>query len=151
MPKGYTIDYDKLENQISKRSYKLSDVKNQIEKIAFDLCRFRDTDKGSDLWQIQSSDDGDYIVALYETEDKVASSWEVALNKTAGQLQVSYKGDPIVKVACSKLGIPNNEWNNITEYLPAKLSENKKLVKALLNELPSTSKKEIYNRYPELV
>jgi hypothetical protein len=108
MPK-YSLDYSKLANQITKKAYRLSDVKDQLETVAFDVVRFKDGDKGADLWQIQSADDGDYIVALYDDEvEKTASTnpWGVYVSKNGHDVQISYKGDPLVRFAASKLGIP---------------------------------------------
>jgi hypothetical protein len=152
MPK-FSVDYSGLENKIYKKAYRLSDVQDQLETVAFDIVRFKDDDKGADLWQVQSADDGEYIVALYQPDEdkKVASTWEVMISKTAGDLQISYKGDPIVRVASSKLGIPRTELHKVPDYLPEKLASNKKLVKALLNELSESAKKEVLNKYPELV
>lgn len=149
----FDVDYSKLEHKIYKKAYKLSDVQNRIEKVAFDIVKFKDGDAGANLWQIQSADDGDYIVALYQPEEeKIASNdWEVAVNKTAGSLQISYKGDPLVRVASNKLGIPASQLEKVEEYLPSKLAENKKLVRALLNELSPAVKSEVLNKYPELV
>lgn len=147
-----SIDYSSLENKVYKKAYRLSEVKDQLETVAFDIVRFKDSDKGADLWQVQSSDDGDYIVSLYQTEEEVKTAqWEVLVNKTAGDLQISYKGDPLVRLSASKIGIPRAELNEVETYLPAKLASNKKLVKALLNELPESAKKEVLSKYPELV
>jgi hypothetical protein len=148
----FSIDYAGLENRVYKKAYKLSDVKDRIETVAFDIVRFRDSDDSANLWQVQSADDGDYIVAMYQAdEEKTAASWGVTVSKLAGDLHISYKGDPIVKVNFSKLGIPRSELSKIEEYLPAKLTNNKKLVTALLNELTGSAKKEVLNKYPELV
>ena len=149
----FAIDYSGLENRIYKKAYRLEDIKDQLETVAFDVVRFKDGDKGAELWQVQSGDDGEYIVALYQpdAEEKSASVWDVAINKTAGELQISYKGDPLVKIAAAKLGIPRSELHKVPEYLPSKLAENKKLVKALLNALTASAKKEVLNKYPELV
>lgn len=150
----FSINYSGLESTIYKKAYRLSDVKDQLEVVAFDIVKFKDGDKSAELWQIQSADDGDYIVALYqadEVEKSASKDWDVVASKTAGYLEISYKGDPIVRIAASKLGIPRQELNQVPEYLPTKLAENKKLVKALLNELPASAKKEVLNKYPELV
>ncbi len=146
-----SIDYSGLANKIYKKAFKLSDVKDRLESVAFDVVRFKDSDKGADLWQVQSADDGEYIVALYQPEEEDRSDWEVTVSKTAGDLHVSYRGEPIVRLAASKLGIPSAELHKVPEYLPSKLAANKKLVKALLNELPESAKKEVLNKYPELV
>lgn len=148
-----SIDYSSLENKIYKKAYRLEDVKDQLETVAFDIVKFKDGDKGADLWQVQDSDDGQYIVALYdgeETDKKAECLWGVAVSKTASALQISYKGDPIVKIASSKLGIPFAELHKAEKYLPSKLADNKKLVKALLNELNESAKKEVLSKYPEL-
>ena len=36
-----TIDYSSLENKIYKKAYRLSDVKDQLESVAFDIVRFK--------------------------------------------------------------------------------------------------------------
>lgn len=147
--KNFTIDYSGL---LVKKAYKLSDVKDQIEAVAFDVVRFRENDKGADLWQVQSAEDGDYIVALYGDDEnaKTSSDWGVVVSKIAGTLQVSYKGDPIVRLACTKLGIPREELSQVPHYLPGKLASSKKLVKSLLSELSPEAKQQVFSKYPEL-
>jgi hypothetical protein len=150
----FQINYSVLGESIRKTAYRLEDVKDRIERVAFDVVKFKDDDNGANLWQVQSADDGDYIVSIYDPESddiKVASDWSVSINKISGDLQVSYKGDPLVRVAYSKLGIPRNELNKAEQYLPSKLAENKKLVNSLLNELGESAKKEVLSKYPELV
>jgi hypothetical protein len=147
----HSIDYSKLENQVSKRAYRLEDVKGQLETVAFDIVRFKDSDKGAQLWQVQSADDGDYIVAIYQgEEEKTASAWEVAISKISGEIQFSYRGDPLVRVASAKLGIPGSELDKVSSYLPEKLATNKRLVQALLKEMPEPAKKMALEKYPEL-
>ena len=151
MTTKFSVDYTELGAKFTKKAYRLSEVKDQLEVIAWDLVRFVDPDKSADLWQVQSADDGDYIVALYEpdTQEKTAD-WQVSLSKIGADLQVSYKGDPIVRLAASKLGIAKNELHQVPRYLPAKLASNPRLVKALLNELPESAKNAVYAKYPEL-
>ena len=148
--KNILIDYSSL---ITKKAYRLSDIKDQLETVAFDIVRFKDSDKSADLWQVQSADDGEYIVALYQPdeEEKTVALWDVSFSKIAGDLQISYKGDPLVRVNASRLGIPISEINKVPEYLPTKLATNPKLVKALLNELSESAKNQALIRYPELV
>lgn len=149
----FSIDYSTLENKIYKKAYRLSEVKDKIQKVAFDIVKFKDDDKGANLWQIQNSDDGEYIIALYQSDENSLEkqSWDVEVNKTANALQISYKNDPILVINASKLGIPRNELDKVSEYLPEKLSENKKLVKSLLKELDAEKRALLINKYPELV
>jgi hypothetical protein len=150
MKNQFNVDFDHLSNKISRRAYRLDDVKDQIEKVGFDVVRFKDADKGAELWQVQSADDGDYIVAMYdeEPEEKIAS-WQVCLTKNAS-LQISYKGDPMIKLSAQQLGIPADQLHQAEHYLPSKLASNPKLVKSLLKELPYSAKQEVIKRYPEL-
>lgn len=152
MPK-FSVDYSNLADTITKRAYKLSDVKDQLETVAFDVVRFKDNDKSADLWQVQSADDGEYIVALYQPdeEEKTAALWNVRVNKVASALEVAYKGDPLVSVGANRLGIPHSELEKVPSYLPTKLANNKKLVKALLSELSESSRQAVLTKYPELV
>lgn len=152
MKPNSNIDYRELEDRLLKRTYKLSEVKDKIEKVAFDIVRFKDDDKGTALWQVQSAEDGnDYIVVLYEEpEQEKKSSWEVIMSKTSNVVDFFYKGDPITKIASNKLGIPESDLNLAIRYLPNKLSENKNLVNALLNQLPEPAKNAVYSKYPEL-
>jgi len=149
----FEVDYSSLDNIIYKKSYRLDQVKDRIEKVGFDVVKFNDSDSRTNLWKVESSEDGDYIVALYE-EDIIKtashSNWEVVYSKFANALQFYYKGDAIVKIASSKLQIPVDELSKVSSYLPKKLDDNKKLVHSLLNELNLSAKKEILNRYPEL-
>ena len=151
-----SLDYVGLQNKIYKKAYRLSEVKDQLETVAFDIVRFKDGDKGADLWQVQSAEDGDYIVALYDNEEDTVKTatlpnpWDVSVSKAASAIQVSYKGEPLVSLASSKLGIPPTELNKVPGYLPNKLAESKKLVKSLLNEMPLTARVAVLRKYPEL-
>jgi len=149
----FSLNYSNLENKIYKKAYKLSEVKDQLVSVAFDIVKFKDNDSSTNLWQIQSADDGDYIVSLYDQEEefKTANLWEVDIVKNAKEIQFYYKGDPIVRIASSKLGIPENEIDSVKNYLPVKLNENKKLASALLKELNPSVKEMILKKYPELV
>lgn len=150
---NFSINYSNLDNALNKKTYKLSDVKDRLEKVAFDVVRFKDADKGAELWQIQSSDDGDYIVSLYSEEDTVKtagvkSNWEVVPSK--GSLFFFYKGEPITKIASASLGLSEEDTKLIKNHLPQKLNENKRLVSLLFNQLDRDSKEKILIKYPEL-
>lgn len=151
--KNNKVDYTNLDLKLNKKIYRLADVKHRIEKVAFDVVRFKDGDIDQ-LWQVQSHDDGDYIVSLYtepKEEIKVeASAWEVILNKSGQDLNFFYKGEPIVRLAASKLGIAPEDTASVKRYLPSKLANNKTLVSALLKELDVTARANVTRKFPEL-
>ena len=86
-----------------------------------------------------------------ETEKEASSNWSVLVTKSGSDLQISYKGDPLVRLSSKKLGIPNSELHQAEKYLPEKLASNKKLVRALLSELNDAARLAVSKRYPELV
>lgn len=147
----FSLDYDALSDQVEKKRFKLSEVRHRLEKVAFDVVRFKDGEP-EQLWQIQNGDDGDYIVALYEGESELSkeAAWGVRLSKTAAAVHVFYKGEPMVKLAAAKLGIPEGEIEMLPKYLPRKLASNSNLVKALLGEMSPAARDEFIRKYPEL-
>jgi hypothetical protein len=150
MPK-FSVDLDNVKSVVSKRSYKLSDVQDKIVKIAFDVVRFQDA-PADELWQIQNADDGDYIIALYDEEEKVATAslqpWSVVIKNS--DLHVFYKEEHLCKVASTQLGFKESDLSLAKQYLPRKLASNKNLVKALLNSVDHDTQKSILSKYPEL-
>ena len=162
----FALDYNDLEDVVDKKRYKLSEVKHLIEKIAFDVVKFK-TDDPDKLWQIQSGDDGEYIIALYDNTDdkKVAvaasassnvktatqkSPWTVSVNKSASDLNVFYKGEPVVKIAAKSLGFDSSDMDFTVKYLGEKLASNKLLRDALLLKVDEKFRSELYKKYPEL-
>ena len=132
-------DYVKLAEVINKKkSYVLSDVKDKIEKVAFDVVRFKDDDL-SHLWQVQKADDGtDIIVAMYEADESLISEgnefsanhisnaslekiWN-AIPDTQANIHVFYKGEAIHKFASSKILPECSDLNLICRTLVSSLS-----------------------------
>ena len=151
MPK-FELDYKNLSNTVEKKTYKLADVKHRLVKVAFDVFRMKDGNV-DELWQIQNSDDGDYIVAKYENEEvkeKTASKWEVLVSEASGNIDVFYKGHPITKFAAKKIGVSVEEFSTIKDVMPNKLASDKGFLKAFLNTLDKETKEQVNKLYPEL-
>lgn len=156
----FAVDYSSLEKRLEqKKAYYLKDVKDKIEKVAFDIVRFRDSDgdevKG--LWQINQGPDGEYIVATYEednsemvVEASAPSDWKALSDKTGSFVNVFYKEEPVAKISVASLGIPESETFLMVRYLPERLASNKNLVNSLLGSMPEEQRYELVNKYPEL-
>jgi hypothetical protein len=153
----HQINYESLDNVVNRKTFKLSEVKDKLVKVAFDVYKMKNGDP-EELWQVQNSDDGDYIVARYndevEKEVKVAvasviSPWEVSASES--DVSIFYKGYPISKISLASLGMKNEDADSITSFLPGKLASDKNLVKALVNDLNEKVKNKIIQMYPELV
>lgn len=154
--KQFSIDYSVLDSQVVNKTFKLSEVKDRLEKVAFDVVRFKDGDP-EELWQIQNGDDGDYIVAKYEADPKdelakaaSSASWDVLINKTSGDINIFYKGYPVVKLDASQVGVKQEDLETVKRLLPGKLGSSKELVNALLKNLNTTAKTALLKQYPEL-
>lgn len=151
--RSHSLDYDSLSKSISradKNTYKLSDVKHKLEKVAFDVFRMKDG-KPDELWEIQNSDDGDYIVARYNAEEagsevKTSSEkgWETLITESSNDVNVFYNGHPITKIANVQ------DAAVIKRFLPSKLANDKAFVSALLSTLDEKTRSSIYKQYPEL-
>jgi hypothetical protein len=150
----FSVDYGTLGEQMTQRkAYRFKDVKDRLVKVAFDIVRFRDTDNIDGLWQIQATDDGEVIVAMYEQApeklEAKASNWAAVADKT-GSVNVFYKDEPIMRFASAKIGIPADGIPLLVESLPEKLEKNASLRKAMLNEISPEERKDILAKYPEL-
>lgn len=153
-PSFTDYDFSGLEDKVAqKKFYKLSDVQDRIEKVAFDVVRFKDSDSLEHLWQIQNTPDGDVIVAMYEEDDAQLESrghWKAMADKE-NSINVFYKGEPIVRLAISSLGIPVEEAHSVCRYLPNTLASDSSMVKSLLKDnLSDTERERVLSRYPEL-
>lgn len=152
MPK-FSVDLNKVANIMANRSFKLSDVKDKIEKIAFDIFKFKGA-SADELWQLQDTDEGTYLVALYEDdEEKVAtasikSSWNVVVKDKS--LHFFYKNDYLCCVAATDLGFQDKDLELACKYLPEKLVSNKSLSQQLLNSIEEPTRKAIAKKHPEL-
>jgi hypothetical protein len=146
------VDLDTVANSLIKKAYKLSDVKDKLIKVAFDIVRFADNPE--QLWQIQQADDGEFIVALYsEDEEKVAtasasSNWKVIVKNA--ELNIFYKDNFVHKIGAEKLGFEPSDLVLAKQYLPTKLTQDTSFVKALMKDVDETTKKQLVAKYPEL-
>lgn len=146
------IDYDKLYQNLTNKTFKYEDVKDQLVKVAFDIYRFKNDTK-DELWEIDSCQDGSFIVAKYTEDDnqeqvKTASKhsfWSVS--SSFNNVSVSYKGVHINKFAAETLG---GDVETLEKMLPARLASDKELVKALMKTVSKEDRETILNTYPEL-
>lgn len=128
------------------KMYKLADVSSRIEKVAFDVVRFKDDDNRANLWQIQSGEDGDYIIALYNEEFRKESDWEALVDKKASVIHIFYKKTELGKLSSQDLG--NLDLDRAAQILPQKLASNSQLKNLFLDRLPS--KQAVLSKFPEL-
>lgn len=153
--KKFALDYSNLEDQLQEkpRVFKLSEVKDKIKKVAFDVVKFNDSEGLDGLWQIKETEDGEYIVATYDdseltSESAPESPWKALAS--ADQVHVFFHDTPVAKVTTASVGLPMEEAPQLARHLTDKLASNQKLVKSLLKELSQEEKQELFAKHPEL-
>lgn len=107
----FQIDFDKLGREFNR--VPLRGNEHRLVRVAFDLFRFKDGNP-EELWQVQSSDDGEFLVRTYalpdeQEEKKVAASWTVELDKKEENLTVAYRHIPLMRLAAKNYGLTSSE------------------------------------------
>lgn len=149
----HSINYENMNQKLSMRkAYRFSDVKDRLIKVAFDVVKFKDSDNIDGLWQVQSSDDGEVIVALYEETPllEAKSSWSAVADKTASYIHVFYNNEPVIKLASATLGITKDDSDSFVENLPKVLAEDATIRASLLKQLSDKDRVSFTTKYPEL-
>lgn len=153
----FTVDLDRVaDSLLPKRAFRLADVQHRLERVAYDLVRFRDNEDTDQLWRIQDSHDGPVIVALYgddgsltaESDTEPKNDWEAVPDKMA--MHFYYKGEPIISLSSDQLGIPEDEFNLARRWLPKKVAQNEELQQLLFGNVSRPVRKLIAQRFPEL-
>ncbi len=148
-------DFESLEHFVDgsqRKVYRLADVADKIEKVAFDVVRFKDSDKLDHLWRVESTDDGPVLVAMFDEEEEQLESlgsWQ-AVTDRVNNVNVFYKGEAIVRFSASDMGIPEDETSIVCRYLPEKLASESEFVSSLLDELGTDERESLFKKYPEL-
>ncbi len=153
----FTVDFDHLTHTLlpQKRAYRLADVEDRIERVAYDLVRFRDNADTDNLWKIEESENGPVIVALYGEDGALKTSessskkdWDAIPDKKA--VHIFYKGEALMSLSSQDLGIPVEEFGLVRRWLPRKLETDQGLQRALLSKVASSGRTLIAQRFPEL-
>lgn len=153
MKDRFSVNFDQLSQSIlPKNTYRLADVEHKIEKVAYDMVRFRDNQDTDQLWKIKETADGPVIVALYGDDGQMTTEsktdWDAVPDKKA--MHIFYKGEPLVSLSSSDLGIPVEEFSIVRRWLPNKLANDPDLQKDLFGKIPACSRVAIAKRFPEL-
>lgn len=154
----FDLDYSQLnQNLHQEKVYKYSQVKDRLQKVAFDVVRFRNTNSDdevvSGLWQIQNTEDGEVIVAKYSDEEEPVktSSWDALPDKSGHNVSIFYKNTPVTRLKTASLGIDPQEACTLCQYLPEKLATNIQLRQSFLNLLSTEEREQFLTQFPEMV
>lgn len=159
MVNKFSVDFEALEERLKPQApvFKYAAVKDRLVKVAFDVVRFMDTDNIDGLWQIQKTDDGEVIVAMYdgslpeEPQTKTASRSEWStIADGAGYINVFYKESPVTKVSLASLGMADENPVSVSKTLSEKLASNDKLRNSFLGSLNQQERAALFSAHPEL-
>jgi len=152
----FAVDYSYIDQKLnSQKSYKYEEVKNRLVKVAYDIVRFMDADESIDgLWQIQKTDDGEVIVAMYDDTVKTASKktesdWHVFPDRANTSINIFYKNEPIKRIA-SEMIEDSNFLPSLCKDIEVKLASDDSFRNKLLNELSLDQKSDLLTRFPEI-
>jgi hypothetical protein len=84
---------------------------HRIVRVAFDLFRIKNNDP-EELWQVQSNDDGEFLVRTYtlpEEEKVITSDWSIKEDNKKANLTIAYKDIPIKRIVVAKYGAETEE------------------------------------------
>lgn len=151
----YSVDFTNLETKIdSPKAYKLADVKHLIQKVAFDVVRFRENEDTQQLWKIEDSADGPMIVAMYDSveTEKVAEAsakeWDAVVDGSSN-INIFYKGEAVKKIASADVGT-ESDVTMMSRWIPSKLASDSNFRSALLKDMSSETREMLLSKYPEL-
>jgi hypothetical protein len=141
----FHINWDNFEGIGKDKRIPLKGNEHRITRVAFDLVRFNDN-TSEELWQIQSSDDGEFLVRTYNLpEDKIVSEsdWTVNLDKSGENITVAYKNMPIQRFASKQFGAEDlSEALLLRRTIRKKLALDQGFVDSFVKSLPE-NKQEI--------
>ena len=157
----FLLDYNSLESAVNKpRVYKYEDVKHKLVKVAYDIVKFDGPEEDIDsLWQVQATDDGEVIVAMYDESVKTGndsptiksqSSWNVVADSKHENMFIFYKDHPIKKIATNTVGILPNDISSFCSNISNKLNSDKGFRSSLLNDLSNVERIELFSKHPEI-
>ena len=149
-------DYENLDSIFNKKkTIRLADVQDRIEKVAFDVVRFVDADNLDKLWVVKDEGGHKVLVALYDEGDEVvkeasAKVWNAIPDKL-GNVTVYYKSQPITKIAVSSFGIPKEDVNVVCRSLPNLLATDGSFLQSMLKTLDASDRDMLLSKHPELI
>lgn len=150
----FSLDYSKLEQSLTKKKYfLLEDVKDRLQKVAWDVVRFRDNEDTEMLWKIEDSPEGPVIVALYDEDTgklKAESKGEWSVVKEASRLHVFYKEAHVSVLDSNNTGIPEDELGIVSRWLPAKLASDEEFQSYVLSMAGKNGVSWVQSNHPEL-
>ena len=105
-----------------------------FKKVAFDMYKVFG-DQYNDLWQVESSEDGDYLVRASDPrfQSKEGGSWSASSNYDGDSVTLSYKNVPICSFSSDDYGFSGEDVFTFKSALLDMASSDSTFVKNLID------------------
>jgi hypothetical protein len=135
----FEVDLSEIQRMLDKNRLPIIGNEHRMVRVAFDLFRLKG-DEADDLWQVQSADDGEFLVRTYslpeDNEVKTSSDWSVSADGKFASLTVSYRGVPIKRLDTSEYGAKTPEDGKLLQGIVFnKLATDNQFVHRIISSL----------------
>jgi hypothetical protein len=139
--------YKKIIPDTNRLAFKANE--GRLIRVAFDLFRLKDGNP-EELWQVQSSDDGEFLVRTYllpEEKEEMQTKWSVDPDKKQENLTIAYQNIPLLRIASKDYNV--DDINILQRMLFKKLASDESFTNKLINSM-SEEKRELLKQagYP---
>ena len=137
------------ETDISKKDRILVTKDLSFKKVAFDMYKVFG-DQYNDLWQVESSEDGDYLVRASDPrfQSKEGGSWSASSNYDGDSVTLSYKNIPICSFSSDDQGFSGEDVFTFKSALLDMASSDSTFVKNLIDAQVEAKANAIRDLFP---
>ena len=123
----------------------------KIKKVAFDMVKVYG-DEYNDLWKVESTDDGDFLVRSSNPsfQIKESSDWKAVSDFDCKNITLSYRGVPIARFASDEYSFSSEDIGLFKEALLERAADDGDFVKQVFANQSDAKRIAISNTFPEL-
>ncbi len=123
----------------------------RIKKVAFDMVKVYG-DEYNDLWRIENTDDGDFLVRASNPEFQVkeSSNWKAVSDFGCENITLSYCGVPIARFASSEYSFSPEDIGMFKAALLERAVDDSEFVKQVFASQSDAKRAAISGAFPEL-
>lgn len=123
----------------------------RIKKVAFDMVKVYG-DEYNDLWKVESTDDGDFLVRASNPSfhSKESSNWGAVSDFDCKNITLSYRGVPIARFAAEEYSFSSEDIGIFKEALLERANDDGDFVKEVFASQSDAKINAISSAFPEL-
>lgn len=123
----------------------------KIKKVAFDMVKVYG-DEYNDLWRVESTDDGDFLVRSSSPsfQTKQSSNWKAISDFDCKNITLSYRGVPIARFAAEEYSFSSEDIGLFKAALLERAVDDGDFVKQVFASQSDAKVTAISSAFPEL-